>query len=105
MRGINLSFDSTFKYDSITYLYMLIISRKACQRSLHNKERDRQMSRNDYTIELITTQLVILENNTANHSPQSKKYSTVRTVLELSKMSKTTKYFYSTAQCHNVHKL
>jgi hypothetical protein len=31
------------------------------------------MSCNDYTIELIATQLVTPENNTANHSPQSKK--------------------------------
>jgi hypothetical protein len=36
------------------------------------------MSCNDYTIELIATQLVTLENNTANHSPQGKKYSTIR---------------------------
>jgi hypothetical protein len=38
-----------------------------CQRSLHNKEEDRQISCNDYTIELIAIQLVILENNIANH--------------------------------------
>jgi hypothetical protein len=63
------------------------------------------MSCNDYTIELIAAQLVTLENNTANHSPQSKKYSPVRTTLGLPKMSKTTKYSCSTAQCHNVHKL
>jgi hypothetical protein len=63
------------------------------------------MSCNDYTIELIATQLVTLENNTANHSPQGKKYSTVRTMLGLPKMSKTTKYSCSTAQCHNIHKL
>jgi hypothetical protein len=63
------------------------------------------MSCNDYTIELITTQLVTLENNIANHSPQGKKYSTIRTTLELLKMSKTTKYSYSTAQYHNVYKL
>jgi hypothetical protein len=63
------------------------------------------MSYNDYTIELIATQLVILENNTANHSPQSKKYLTIRTTLGLPKMSKTTKYSCSTAWCHNVHKL
>jgi hypothetical protein len=63
------------------------------------------MSCNDYTIELITTQLVTSKNNTANHSPQGKKYSTIRTVLGLLKMLKTTKYSYSTAQCHNVHKL
>jgi hypothetical protein len=63
------------------------------------------MSCNDYTIELIATQLVTLENNTANHSPQGKKYLAIRTTLEPPKMSKTTKYSCSTAQCHNVHKL
>jgi hypothetical protein len=56
------------------------------------------MSCNDYTIELIATQLVILENNTANHSPQGKKYSAIRTTQGPPKMSKTTKYFCSTAQ-------
>jgi hypothetical protein len=76
-----------------------------CQRSLHNKERNRQISCNDYTIELITTQLVTLENNTANHSPQGKKYSAIRTTLGLLKISKTTKYSYSTAWYHNVQKL
>jgi hypothetical protein len=76
-----------------------------CQRSLHNKEEDRQMSCNDYTIELIATQLVTPENNIANHSLQGKKYSAVRTALGLPKMSKTTKYSYSTTQCYNVYKL
>jgi hypothetical protein len=47
------------------------------------------MNCNDYTIELIATQLVTLENNIANHSPQSKKYSANRTMLRLPKMSKT----------------
>jgi hypothetical protein len=47
------------------------------------------MSCNNYTIELIVTQLVTLENNTTNHSPWSKKYSAVRTVLRLLKMSKS----------------
>jgi hypothetical protein len=60
------------------------------------------MSCNDCTIELITTQLVTLENNTANHSPQGKKYSAIWTMLGSSKMSKTTKYSCSTAQCHNI---
>jgi hypothetical protein len=50
------------------------------------------MSCNDYTIELIVTQLVTPENNTANHSPQGKKYSAVRTTLGSPKISKTTKY-------------
>jgi hypothetical protein len=63
------------------------------------------MSCNDYTIELIATQLVTPENNTANCSPQDKKYSAVRTALELPKMSKTTKYFCSTALYHNIQKL
>jgi hypothetical protein len=63
------------------------------------------MSCNDYTIELITTQLVTSENNIANHSPQGKKYSVIRTMLGLPKMLKTTKYSCSTALCHNVHKL
>jgi hypothetical protein len=66
-------------------------------RSLHNKGEDRQMSCNDYTIELITIQLVTLENNTVNHSTQGKKYLAIRTVPGLPKMSKTTKYFYSTS--------
>jgi hypothetical protein len=47
------------------------------------------MSCNDYTIELIATQLVTPENNTTNHSLQGKKYLAVRIVLGLSKMSST----------------
>jgi hypothetical protein len=43
------------------------------------------MNCNDYTIELIATQLVILENNTANYNSQDKKYYSVRIALELPK--------------------
>jgi hypothetical protein len=63
------------------------------------------MNCNDYTIELIATQLITPENNIANHNLEGKKYSIIRTTIGLLKNIKTTKYFYSITLCYNVQKL